>query len=93
MTQKLAENTTPAKGNYKEEYEMQHLPHKLNSEPTEHKHEMLHLPQERAIAAIWSPTEGHTCHCTRNDTEQEEILHLPRQEHLGRTKRHTCHVK
>ena len=46
MTQKLAENTTPAKGNYKEEYEMQHLPHKLNSEPTEHKHEMLHLPQE-----------------------------------------------
>ena len=46
MMQKLAENTTPAKGNYKEEYEMQHLPHKLNSEPTEHKHEMLHLPQE-----------------------------------------------
>ena len=44
MMQKLAENTTPAKGNYKEEYEMQHLPHKLNSEPTEH--EMLHLPQE-----------------------------------------------
>ena len=43
MMQKLAENTTPAKGNYKEEYEMQHLPHKLNSEPTEHKHEMLHL--------------------------------------------------
>ena len=46
MMQKLAENTTPAKGNYKEEYEMQHLPHKLNSEPTEHKHEMLHLPHE-----------------------------------------------
>ena len=46
----------------------------------------------RAIAAIWRPTEGHTCHCTRNDTEQEGILHLPRQEHLGRTKRHTCHV-
>ena len=46
MMQKFAENTTPATGNYKEEYEMQHLPHNINSEPTEHKQEMLHLPQE-----------------------------------------------
>ena len=52
MMQKLAENTTPAKGNYKEEYEMQHLPHKLNSEPTEHKHEMLHLPQEELYLGV-----------------------------------------